>query len=41
LKQEELKEIVDLPEPDRCPVTDRRLLRTAAEQEKFDSDYYL
>ena len=33
--------VIDLPNADTTPVADRRNLRLAAEQDKFDEEYYL
>ena len=40
--QEELQSIVDLPDPDKVPVSERRQLRLTAETDKFDAgDHYM
>lgn len=39
--QEELPDIVCLKNSDDTSYEDRKLLREASENEKFDSDYYL
>nr|XP_022299523.1 protein SHQ1 homolog isoform X3 [Crassostrea virginica] len=39
--QDEVYEIVDLPDPEHCTPIDRRTLREQAEGEKFDPDHYI
>ena len=39
--QEELCGIVDVPDPDKLSVNERRELRIQAENEKFDEDHYV
>lgn len=39
--QDEVYEIVDLPNPEHCPPADRRTMREQAETEKFDPDHYI
>ena len=39
--QEELKEVVDIPDPDVCIVADRKAARIQAENDKFDPEYYM
>lgn len=39
--QDEVYEIVDLPDPENCLSTDRRTMREQAETEKFDPDHYM
>ena len=33
--------IIDLPEPDSTPISERKLLRIEQEKEKFDDEHYL
>ena len=39
--QEELCGIVDVPNPDKLSVSERRDLRIKAENKKFDEDHYV
>lgn len=39
--QDELSDVVDVKDPDKTPVCERRKERLAAEAAKFDSDHYL
>lgn len=39
--QEDIVDVVSLPDPDGCGVMERRDKRTHTEQDKFDPDYYL
>ncbi|XP_078270008.1 protein SHQ1 homolog [Rhinoraja longicauda] len=39
--QHELSDVIDLKEPDSTTPVERRLMRLAAEEAKFDSDHYL
>lgn len=39
--QDEVYEIVDLPDPENCLSTDRQTMREQAETEKFDPDHYM
>ncbi|XP_062441506.1 protein SHQ1 homolog isoform X2 [Rhea pennata] len=39
--QDELSDIIDIKDPDRVPVDERRRRRLAAEAAKFDPDHYL
>ncbi|XP_033746162.1 protein SHQ1 homolog [Pecten maximus] len=39
--QEDIVDVVSLPDPDSCDVTERREKRTQSEQNKFDPEYYL
>ncbi|NWX83378.1 SHQ1 protein, partial [Nothoprocta pentlandii] len=39
--QDELTEVIDIKDPDRVPVSERRRKRLAAEVAKFDPDHYL
>ncbi|XP_061179082.1 protein SHQ1 homolog [Saccostrea echinata] len=39
--QDEVYDIVDLPDPENCSPTDRRTMREHAETEKFDLDHYI
>lgn len=33
--------MVDLPDPDKTPIKDRRIMRVNAEMQKFDEDHYM
>ena len=39
--QEELHAIVDVPDPDKLPVSERRELKIKIENDKFDGDHYM
>ncbi|NWJ07133.1 SHQ1 protein, partial [Crypturellus undulatus] len=39
--QDELTDVIDIKDPDRVPVSERRRKRLAAEAAKFDPDHYL
>ncbi|XP_068762839.1 protein SHQ1 homolog isoform X3 [Struthio camelus] len=39
--QDELSDVIDIKDPDRVPVNERRRKRLAAEAAKFDPDHYL
>ncbi|NXU47120.1 SHQ1 protein, partial [Turnix velox] len=39
--QDELSDVIDVKDPDRTPLDERRRKRLAAEADKFDSDHYL